>query len=76
MCWSFKCLCGCAQVPWDLDGEAFFQRMAMRAAMKGCSPDLLFFVFYFQPVSNTQAFLMLSIIVLELVLLPQCKHEW
>ncbi|CAL8465021.1 g4556 [Coccomyxa elongata] len=38
------------------DEPAFFYQMAMRAAIQGASPDLLFFVFYFQPGTTQQAF--------------------
>ncbi len=39
------------QAPACFDEPGFFYQMAMRAAVQGVSPDLLFFVFYFQPVS-------------------------
>jgi len=39
------------QAPMCFDEPAFFYQMALRAAIKGVSPDLLFFIFYFQAVS-------------------------
>ncbi|BDA50615.1 probable CCR4-NOT transcription complex subunit 3 at N-terminal half [Coccomyxa sp. Obi] len=44
------------QAPACFDEPAFFYQMAMRAAIQGASPDLLFFVFYFQPGTTQQAF--------------------
>ncbi len=39
-------------IPLLFDNPDFFKRIAEKSLMSGCSPDLLFFAFYFQPVRH------------------------
>ena len=39
-------------IPDLFDKPEFFDKIAERSQLSGQSPDLLFFAFYFQPVSS------------------------
>lgn len=40
-------------IPMLFDNPEFFVKIAEKSLTTGCSPDLLFFAFYFQPVRQT-----------------------